>query len=173
MEVDSFTDTAIKPPGHGGSLATEGVLLHPHAYHLAFPSVHKHPVSNVPYITLHAERKARGIVKLVEGMILKEEMYLENSNVGEEDEKLSEGGMRVDIGDDEDDDVDVGEDEEGKGEEEAGADGLDMSCTMVSRSYFLFLNENANSRGTLLGSPEIDFNSDLKYGVAILDNFTS
>jgi len=64
-------------------------------------------------------------------MLLNEEMYLENSYVGEGDEKSGDGGMRVDIGDDEDDDVDVGEDEEGKGEED-GADGEEKGCSMPS-----------------------------------------
>ena len=58
----------------------------PHAFHLALPAHHRHPVSNVPYVTLHAHRQARGIWQLVRELEVTEEMFREEVSPDDEDD---------------------------------------------------------------------------------------
>ena len=80
---------------------------YPHAFHLNLPPNH-HDDEGIPYITKYAYKKSRYIIKLVESMVLDEEMFV-NEESGELHSESNDAVM--DITDDGNNEKEVDEEE--------------------------------------------------------------
>ena len=78
--------------------------------------------SGVPYITIHAQRKARAIVKLVQSIELTNELFLDSTTDGDVN-----GGKQENAEDDDDIDSDDEMDDEG---EEVVVEGIGPFCAL-------------------------------------------
>ncbi|KAL7551909.1 hypothetical protein ACHAWF_015121 [Thalassiosira exigua] len=86
----------------------------PCAFHLRLPPHHRDEASGVPYATLAAHRKSRLVLKLVDGLVLRDE--------------LVQGWTREDDADVDDDEDMGGEDADGGVEDEDDDDDGDVHC---------------------------------------------
>eukprot|EP00984_Skeletonema_dohrnii_P003035 scaffold1020_cov106-Skeletonema_dohrnii-CCMP3373.AAC.2 len=124
------------------TLAQEGLDLQPHAFHLQLPPHHR-TASGVPYITIHAQRKARAIWKLVHSIELTDALFLDsaadnngdglngvNGNNGGEGGNNGVGKV-VNKATTEEDDIDSDDEVDDEGEElliEGGAVSVSLIC---------------------------------------------